>query len=118
MTTLVAPQLPLVARPNFTIEDWWDTALDGRLVHVEDVAYSLEILGIHQGVAGDVWIQVAPFDQADRDMLRADRGFTLHCQSNAAPHDALQALGAHLARHGVRHGGRLEVPQDHQALLF
>src|SRR5688572_30035664 len=103
MTTLLSPQVPAVARPMFTIEERWVAALDGRLVHLEDNAYPVVVVGVHRGGAGDVWIQVAPFDQADRDMLRDDRGITLHCPTTAAPHDALQALRAHLVAHGARH---------------
>ena len=109
MTTLLSPHLPLVGRPTFTLEDWWVTALDGRLVDVEDAAYPVLILGIHRGVDDDLWIQLAPFDQADRDMLRVDRGVTAHCHASDTPDDVLLTLRAHLAFNGARHGGRLEV---------
>src|SRR5688572_22972522 len=109
MTTLLAPQLPVVVRPIFTIEDRWLAALDGRMVYLDDVAYPLVIQGIHHGVDSDLWIQLAPFEQGDRDMERADLGVTLHCHASAEPHDALQVLSGHLVAHGARCGGRLEV---------
>src|SRR5688572_23275972 len=96
MTTLLSPHLPPVTSPIRTLEDWWIAALDGRMVGLHDRVYAVTIVGIHRGEAGDVWLQLAPFEQVDREMQRADRGITLHCPATAAPHDALHALRDHL----------------------
>src|SRR5580765_4234172 len=97
MTTFPWPQLPPAARGTFSIEDWWVSALDGCMVQVGDMAYPVVVEGIHRGVDGDVWIQLAPFHEADRDALRVDRGVTLHCDASHTPDDAFLTLRAHVA---------------------
>src|SRR5688572_7364050 len=102
MTTLLSPALPSAGGRPFLIEDWWVTALDGRMIPVGDDAYSLMVVGIHRGATDDVWIQLAPLVQADRQ-LRTDRGVMLHCRASDSTADVLRALRAHLEAHGVQH---------------
>ena len=103
------PELASPAPVRLTIEDWWFAALEGRIIHVAGIDYSLAVVGIHRGSESDLWVQLAPFDATDREMLRADRGVTLHCRIADAPEDALLAVHSHLASNGVRQGGRLEI---------
>jgi hypothetical protein len=109
MTTLLSSALPSAGQRTFTIEDWWMTALDGRMIPFGDEAYSLMVVGVHRGADDDVWVQLAPLDQADRRMLRTDRGVTLHCRAADSTADVLRALRSHLTAHGVQHGGHVEV---------
>jgi hypothetical protein len=109
MTTVLSAALPSIDQRTCTIEDRWFAALDGCVVSIGDDANLLMVVGIHRGTDDDLWLQLAPHNDSDRDQLRADRGMILHCRASDSTADVLHALRAHLFAHGVRQGGRVEV---------
>ncbi len=84
-----------------TVGDQWFAALDGCVVHVGAMIYSLVVIGIHCQGADDIWIQLAPFDDEDR-------GVVLHCIGPVTPGDAIRELRSHLGSR-ARNGSVLSV---------
>ena len=78
-----------VSRARVTLQDRWFATLDNRQIQVGSERRLLRILGIHHD-GREVWIQLTPLDDSDRD-------FVIRCWHRQKAAEVLANVCVHLA---------------------